>query len=744
MRRTSALAVLASLFLILPAQGQDIPIRSKAQPRPPQQTNFDRSARLPASLGDVQRDVPLAPLTDAQVLERMSRIYRYQSDMLMAQAKGDTEAVENLLDLAMTELGRLELQDGLIELPEGARYRELYRTVLTEYEKYYNVAPGDMQAQYGDVFALRADMFAAINDDVPLLENVEMPKLRPLETTIPMPMHRLVESNIAYLLRSPERHLYRWIERSETYFPMIEQILEEEGVPDELKYLAMVESGLNPKANSWAQAGGMWQFIRPTGAAYGLEADEWVDERMDPEKATRAAARHLRDLHKMFGGDWLLALSGYNCSPARIKRAISRAEARLGRKATFWDIYDDIPRETRNYVPSFIAAALLASNPQALDQSKINPGPRYEYDLVPVRGTMTLEQVASMSGTTEDVVRALNPELRRNMLPPTSSHYGLRLPAGTSATFLAAYEGLNANELEQEVTHVVKRGDTITKLARQYGTSAEALRTRNGIRGNTLASGQRLVIPYASAGTLRVAAEQVQTVQFRPRPRRQILASDGTSPRLRTPSNNVTHSAAPVQTVSSRPSEPRNTDTRNVSSSSSVAGSTTSTRIVYRVRRGDSLGEIASRYGTTVGEIRSWNRLSGSTIQTGQRLYLYTDGKAPEVASEPARTPAAATTHRVKRGETLGTIARQYGTSVRAIMSLNNLSSSNIQSGQRLRVQAGNTAAAPSRPTIHQVKRGETLTAISQKYGVSINDLKQWNNLRSGKIMVGQRLRLNS
>src|SRR5690606_8547032 len=186
---------------------------------------------------------------------------------------------------------------------------------------------------------------------------------------------------IAFLLRSPG-HVSRLRSRADTYFPMIERILAEEGVPDELKYLAMVESALNPRARSHAGAAGMWQFISATGRAYGLRAQSDVDDRLDPERATRAAARHLRDLHERFG-DWQLALAGYNCNPARIQREITRAEARLGRRATFCDIYDHIPRETRGYVPMYIATALVLSNPEAFDLPPAEPGPRYVFDTIP-------------------------------------------------------------------------------------------------------------------------------------------------------------------------------------------------------------------------------------------------------------------------------------------------------------------------------------------------------------------------
>lgn len=740
MRQTLATLVLAALLLMPSACAQYTPLQN-AQPVQKPASTAQRPAQPIEALPESEADVPLAPLSDAELLERMSRIYRYQSDILMAQAQGDGERVERLLDLAMTELVRLQPAAGLLDAPEGARYRELYRSVLTEYEKYYEVAPDAMQVEYGDVFALRADMFAALNEDVPLLENVELPRLLPIATTIPMTEHRLVDNSVAYLLRSPERHLYRWIERSATYFPMIEQIFEEEGVPDELKYLAMIESGLNPRANSWAQAGGMWQFIKATGSAYGLETNDYVDERLDPEKATRAAARHLRDLYQQYGEDWHLAIAGYNCSPRCIKRAISAARNRGIEKPTFWDIYDDLPRETRNYVPMFIAAALLASNPDALDQSRITPGPRYEYDVVPVRGTLSLRAIASMAGTSEDVVRALNPELKRATLPPTREHYPLRLPAGTSRTFLAAYETIDRTDLQGEVAYTVRRGDTLSRIAQRYGTSVDALRSRNDLRNNILRAGQQLFIPSGQQGSVVVAAERVQTVQYRERPRRQILAANG-APALRTASN--TPPVTPVRTVSDRSrAAPASTTAAETRRSNTSSSSATSTRVVYRVRRGDSLGKIAQRYGTTVGQIRQWNRLSGSNIQAGQRLYLYTNGgeEATASAAPAPQAEAAPTTHRVQRGETLSSIAQRYGVSISDLRSWNGLSGSSIQAGQRLTVRGGSATA--SRPAVHRVQRGDTLTAIAQRYDVSITDLKRWNNLRSGKIMVGQRLRLN-
>ncbi|HYE59193.1 MAG TPA: LysM peptidoglycan-binding domain-containing protein, partial [Rhodothermales bacterium] len=720
----------------------------------------------PLGQSDAQKLAQEGPLTEAQILERLSRLYRYQSDILLAEARGDGEAVDALFELAMTELGRLASQEGIMESSVGGRFREVYRSVVVEYEKYYNVSPDDVAAERGDVFDLRADIFAALNDDErdPLLEDVQLPQLRQLQpvtgTTIGMPMNRLVESSIAYLMRTPERHLYNWVSRAETYFPMIEQIFAEEGVPDELKYLAMIESGLNPRAQSWAAAVGMWQFIRATGSAYGLRVDTYVDERMDPEKATRAAARHLRDLYEQYGQDWHLAIAGYNCSPRGVNRAINLAKARGVAQPTFWDIYQDLPRETRNYVPMFIAAAIVASNPQALDRSKITPGPAYAYDLIPVRGGLSLADVATMAGTTEDVIRAFNPSLRRNSLPTSREYFPLRLPQGSGETFLAAARGTSGGGTN-EVTYTVKRGDTITRIARQYGVTEDALRARNG--NEPLAEGMTLYVPTeAPVGRVDVAMNEVRSVAFDARPRMRIAAgSSGTSRPLPPRTTNSTRPASSRPAVATQPDRVTDEDrtpevpVTNVSSraerTTAAARSRASSRVVYRVRRGDTMSELAERYDVTVGQIRQWNNLSGSTLPLGRTIYLYPDGGAPTTERVSSRTERrAAETHTVRRGETLASIARRYGVTVSNLRAWNGVGrNGHIEAGQRLKVSAdGRTASsrtssrAARAPQTHRVRSGENLTTIARQHDVSVRELMRWNNLRSANIRPGQRLKL--
>lgn len=539
-------------LLALPTSAQDAPEEPKLSARPAALLPPTPAGRwIEANLAENGALLDGDSLSAPELARRIARLYAKQSDLLVAEVEGDTERFEQVLDATMRDLRQLSQRPGVLEQP---RFRELYRSILTEYEQYYG-PDADLAFQRGDIFAIRTEMFAALdNVDEPLLEDVELPSS--VVATFPMEINRAVEGHLRFLLRKPG-HLRTIRSRAETYFPMIEEVLAEEGVPDELKYLAVIESALNPNAHSWAGASGMWQFIRATGRASGLTVTREIDERLDPERATRAAARHLKELHAMFG-DWQLAISGYNCNPAKIRRELRRAEARLGRKATFWDIYNHIPRETRGYVPAFIATALVMSNPDAFDLPPVEPGPRYEFDLVPVRGGTSLASVAESAGSDLRTLRALNPSLRRSYVPQSVGTRMIRIPTGHYARYASRLNDL-------------------------VGTRSNDIAPRTVVyRGSN-----RQVIAFASA--------QDNARLSRTGPSAPMIPVSEVA-------DNVRNDRPTARTASNAEPAPQ--------------------RIRYRVRRGDTLIHIARRHGVTVRQLRNWNNIRGSHIRIGQRLTI--------------------------------------------------------------------------------------------------------------------------
>ena len=672
-------------------------------------------------------------VTNAAFLERLSVLYSYQADLMAALARNDDEAATSVLDRAMVELGELVQREYLVEDP---RFSTVYRTLVDEYERAYG--PSDtLFTAFGDIFELRRDLFAELESiQDPLLEDVAPSGLQPVGTDFPMTMNRLVESSMQFLLRERRESLQAWMRRADTYFPMIEQIFEEEGVPDELKYLAMIESGLNPRARSWASAVGMWQFISATGRAYDLNINAWVDDRMDPELATRAAAKHLKDLYRMYDEDWQVALAGYNCSP----RCIRRAQQRSGvSNPTYWDIYPYLPRETRNYIPTYIATALIASNPEAYGLEKGESGPDYSYHIVPVTGMLSLSDVASMAGTDVATIKALNPNLRRDTLPPTIGAFYLRVPIGSYESFVASYEALPADARRPSGEYIVRRGDTLSGIGQQFGVSVAMIMQKNGLRSTSIRIGQRLVVPIAeyenTIPDVQFADASSSAVQYRRRLNRPILMEQQVVAVENSPSNTgaapseaaASDGATPVRTVSQTSEStdtPSSGDTRTETPQAPV-------RVVHTVRRGDTLSDIATQYSVPLRNIQGWNGLSGSRINVGQQLEIFTDGRdAPAPASGPI-------SHRVQRGDTLSEIADQYDVTVSQLRQWNDIRGSNIRIGQRLTIYS-----SQGQPTEHVVRRGDTLIEIAQQYGVSVANIKDWNNLSSNTIRIGQRLKV--
>jgi membrane-bound lytic murein transglycosylase D len=308
--------------------------------------------------------------------------------------------------------------------------------------------------------------------------------------SIPIPQHRTIDSAVRLFSGSMKDSIQTSLTRSARYRKLIDKALAEQKLPKGLAYLPVIESAYLPTLTSRAGAYGIWQFMPETAREYGMRVDWWMDERADPERSTRAAAAYLKDLHRMFD-DWALALAAYNCGPGRVRRTLNEAGA-----TTFWELLDQglLPKETRGYVPTFYATILIASDPEtygfALDAAHDS-----DFKRVDVRGPVSLTYIAEAIGVDEDVLRELNPALRRAVVPP--GRHPVRVPEEHAETLVA-----RADTLREEDAHVrfttfrVREGDTITKLARKLGTKPETILAMNDFDANArIAPGESIYLP---------------------------------------------------------------------------------------------------------------------------------------------------------------------------------------------------------------------------------------------------------
>ncbi|HRI31532.1 MAG TPA: transglycosylase SLT domain-containing protein, partial [Candidatus Kapabacteria bacterium] len=329
-------------------------------------------------------------------------------------------------------------------------------------------------------------------------------------TTVPITINDAVEKSVAFLTQNKGRKFYqRWLERSGRWFPMMKRIAQEEGVPQEIVYLSMMESGLNPNAVSRAKAVGLWQFMQSTGEMYNLRVTRWTDERRHPEKSTRAAMRHLRDLYGDFG-DWHLALASYNYGPNGVRRAIKKTGMD---KPTFWDVVPYLPKETRNYVPLFLALTIVTSNPAeyGFDIEQINFEPEHTFETMVVNESVALSVLAQCAGVSLDELRSLNTELTGISTPP-GKPYELRLKVGTLQTFRERYAALTDEDKRPWIDHVVQKKETLLSIGRRYSVAAQQIADLNGISdaSSKLRRGAVLRIPLSPAQRETVLAQQEQ------------------------------------------------------------------------------------------------------------------------------------------------------------------------------------------------------------------------------------------
>jgi membrane-bound lytic murein transglycosylase D len=480
--------------------------------------------------------------------------------------------------------------------------------------------------------------------------------------------------------------------RASMYMPMVRQVFAEEGVPADLAYLAVIESGFRNDANSKAKAVGMWQFIRSTGRIYGLNGNAWLEERRDPIKATRAAARYLKRLYQI-SGDWYLAASSYNAGPLTLDRAIQNVGSR-----NFWDLARSrwLRTETKNYIPELCAAILVGRNPERCGL-RIVPLTPYSYETVAVSSMTSLTVLARCADTDAATLRALNPELLRGSTPPGS--YLLRVPPGRAMDCLRQLARMPANKRLDFQNYTIRKGDTLAKVAKRFKLTEEDLLTANDLTAKQFKPGKRLLVPPPPA--LALDDRDLATKTAKPKalgdqplpplpvvPKDLAAADEGEKP---APAPNPvapirelpTAVPTPAPPVRERPVTPTSAAPAPRPAKPAVEASAT-----VRARPGDTLSKLARTHGLTLSELLRLNPEAAKALHPGDEIRL-SDGATPAKVA-PAKTKAApapsAAVHRVVKGETLAGIARKYDVELSDLRTWNHLKGDRIQVGQKLRV----------------------------------------------------------
>jgi membrane-bound lytic murein transglycosylase D len=373
------------------------------------------------------------------------------------------------------------------------------------------------------------------------------------------------------------------------YMPIFEETFSKHNLPDELKYVAIIESALNPIAVSRAGAKGMWQFMTKTAKSYGLEINSYVDERLDPFKSSEAAAKYLEDSYKLFG-DWNLAISSYNCGPGNVNKAIRRGGGR-----DFWSVYDYLPRETRGYVPAFVGAMYAIKYSKEYGLTPNNIQMPVQVDTFEIHKNLHFQQISDLVGISVEELENLNPQYIKDVIPGNSGSYILRLPFNYSSAFIANEDSLYTHRAEEllnpqtlvnnkpiaspreitsdKVTYKVKNGDNLGKIAARYHVTVSQLKTWNNLKSSNIRIGQTLYI-YRRGGSSSTASASSKTT---------------TKPTSSTTTKTTTTTASGERT--------------------------------YKVQKGDSLYKIANKYGTTVDKLMRYNGI-GSKLQIGQTIKI--------------------------------------------------------------------------------------------------------------------------
>ena len=708
------LPLLAASASCLPPRGEDL------------DTFLDN---VPAELPPAK---PQAPASAEDFTALRDKIRALAKEAVEMNKKGETEQAQNKIDEARLAILNFEGNDEQRE--RLAEEYDLLLTLLDDLIEPERRTPSDAVR-----FILTPDPTA---QDIAQVEAARsIGNINRYVKGLNRSAQQRVARQLAVFTRTQRgRALFqRYLDRSAQYRQYIDAVLAKNGLPAELLCVSLIESGFSDSATSRVGAVGLWQFMPATARDYNMQVDRWVDERLDWMKATHGAAAYFKNSMQRYNGNIELSVASYNTGPGNVNKAIRRAGGRLD----YWRL--KLHPETMDYVPKWIAAMILYYNPRQHGFVVPKDDPP-QFDEITIRGSIELETIAQAIGEHPKGLYALNRALVRKATPPDRP-WKLRLPAGSRDRLLANLDDLLEKQSVVWIAHRVIKGDSPVSIAKMYAVPLERVVSANDLLDRSLPEpGEVIMVPVSPDNRTAMAQLAKNEARERERARKTPPSSGVPSPKPKP--KKIVHkvrlrdnlwSIAQRYDVSVGDLRKWNKDT--IGAGDQIRPGQNLTIIFdgeaplaqpksYTVKRGDTLSQIAKRHGVTTKALGAVNNLTAeSTIYPGMTL------KLPQGANDVSAQP---TTHIVQRGETLSGIAERYGLSTQTLMKINKIGNPrSLRPGQTLLL------SAPKKATVHTVKRGDTLSKIAQKYGVSVTALAKENKISSkSTLRVGQRLRI--
>ena len=566
-----------------------------------------------------------------------------------------------------------------------------------------------------------------------------------------------LENIIKSFLKNRKKSFERLMGVSEYYFPFFEEALAKQNVPLEIKYLAVVESALNPRAISKMGATGLWQFMYHTGKQYGLNIDSYIDERSDPLKSSQAATQYMTNMYKMFG-DWDLVLASYNSGPGNVSKAIRRS----GGQKNYWNIRKNLPKETQGYVPAFLATMYIYEYHKehgiVPERAAVK---HFETDTIMIKQQMSFNQIRDLLDVPVAQLQLLNPSYKLNVIPfyKDEPHF-LRLPRDKAAIFASnetqiyayaqnelekrerpfktlralairdsATASFDSNKSSKTTYYKVKRGDNLSTIAGKYDVSTAQLKKWNNLKGSSIAYGKSIKI-FLTGSQKMLKSSNLKD---------NVLIAEMKSKTQSSVSNATKHELAAME----------------------GAAVVRDYEATYIVANGDNLGTIANKYNVTVTDLKKWNNLTDTTIQIGAELKI---AKQQMISTDVLAINADRKdlVYVIQKGDNLAAIATKFAATLNDLKAWNKLSNNTLTLGKSLIVAKDQIVIVTDKATVnsfktkssiaktaekaadYHVKKGDSLFSIAKKYpGITISDLKKWNDIRDEEIQPGMKLKIN-